>query len=513
MNSIPIQNLPFFSRLVKDYLDHHEKTESLFSFKPTLTGLRDSLESKKINYTQRDLLKKIIEKNYSSEYKPVLQETKNLELLNTHGFAITTAHQPNLFLGPLYTITKAISTISLANKLNQEFKENIVAPIFVIGSEDHDKEELLHTYLFGKKYEWTTEQKGAIGSMSIDESFIQLLNEWIDAFGNMPFANELKEIYTSSYKLNSTIAHSTSLILKRLFGKYGLIVLDLNHAEVKAVMASIFEMEVNNNFASHTLKTNLDFLRTEYAVQAEPRDINLFEYKNGERIRIDEVDESLIAKLKSQPECFSPNVILRPLMQQTVLPSIANIGGGAEVSYWLQLKPLFDEAKIDFPAIILRDLFSPLDKKSYDKWQESKLSLLDFFIHIDELKKKIALQDSSIESDFKSIENDTLDSFKKLERKLTEVDKSLSGSYQAEFVKLQKSIEMLYSKAVKAEKKKAEDLINSLEKIKYKVFEGNYLLERKENFSTYYLKYGSSWIENMIQHADPLCGKWKLDVL
>ena len=158
-------------------------------------------------------------------------------------------------------------------------------------------------------------------------------------------------------------------------------------------------------------------------------------------------------------------------------------------------------------------MFSPLDKKSYDKWQESKLSLLDFFIHIDELKKKIALQDSSIESDFKSIEIDTLDSFKKLERKLTEIDKSLSGSYQAEFVKLQKSIELLYSKAVKAEKKKAEDLINSLEKIKHKVFEANYLVERKENFSSYYLKYGSSWIENMILHADPLKGEWKLDVL
>lgn len=513
MNSISIGDLPFFSKLVKDYLKAEPKTQGLYSFNPNLDGFQKALVSKEGNYTHRELLKIIIDKNYTADYTPTTKEVENLNLLKSNGFGVTTAHQPNLFLGPLYTITKAISTIALANKLNLELKEKKVVPIFVIGSEDHDKEELLHTYLFGKKYEWSTKQKGAIGSMVIDESFIQILNEWTTAFGNTPFTEELKAIYNSSYQLNTTIAHSTSLILKKFFSQYGLIVLDLNHKEVKNIMVPIFEKELKENFAINTLKSNLEYLRTEYSVQAEPRDINLFEYKNGERIRIDKVDSTLVENLKSNPEGFSPNVILRPLMQQTVLPSIANIGGGAEVSYWLELKPIFDAAKVDFPAIVLRDLYSPLDKKSYDKWIDNKLNLSDFLTHIDELKKKIALQDSNIESDFNSIENATLDSFKKIESKLVEIDKSLSGSYQAEFIKLQKSIELLYSKAVKAEKKKSEDLINSLEKIKHKVFESNYLIERKENFSSYYLKYGNTWIENMIKRADPLKGEWKLDIV
>ncbi|MBL7789175.1 MAG: bacillithiol biosynthesis cysteine-adding enzyme BshC [Chitinophagales bacterium] len=513
MHSLSIKDLSFFSDLVKDYLHENIKTERLYSFKPSLQGLKDALVSKEENYSHRELLKVIIDKNYNENYIPSDEEKNSLDLLKDNGYAITTAHQPNLFLGPLYTITKAVSTISLANKINSELKVRKVVPIFVIGSEDHDKEELLHTYLFGKKYEWLTQQKGAVGSMKIDESFLRLLNEWISAFGNFPYANELKEIYTSSYILNNSVAYSTGLILKKIFGKYGLIVLDLNHKEVKEAMVPIFEKELKENFASHTLKSQLEFLRKEYSVQAEPRNINLFEYKNGERIRIDRVDDTLIENLKSHPENFSPNVILRPLMQQSVLPSIANIGGGAEVSYWLQIKPIFESAKINFPALILRDIFSPLEKKSIDKWTENKLELMDFFLSIDELKKKIALQNSNLESDFKNIEIAILEKFKELENKLIPIDKSLVGSYQAEVIKLQKSIELLYSKALKAEKKKAEDLINSLEKIKNKVFEANYLTERKENFSTYYLRYGSRWIDNMIQNADPLKWEWKLDVL
>lgn len=512
-NSIPIQELPFFSLLVKDYLAENEKTKSLFTFSPSLSGLKDALTSKEKNYRHREVLHRIIDKNYTNNNSISNKENENLTLLKENGFAVTTAHQPNLFLGPLYTITKAISTIALANKINLDLKEKKVVPIFVIGSEDHDKDELLHTYLFGKKYEWTTEQKGPIGSMIIDDSFIHILHEWVNAFGTMPYAEELKDAYLSSYTLNRTIAEGFASMLRKLLSSYGLIVLDLNVKEVKEVMMPVFDKELKDSYSFNTLKSNLDFIRENYSVQAEPRDINLFEYKNGERVRIDKVEEHLIAKLKSTPENFSPNVILRPLMQQTVLPSIANIGGGAEVSYWLQLKPIFDSAHIDFPVILLRDIISVLDNKSWEKWTSSGYSELDFFLPIDELKKKIALKDSNLELEFSRIENELTAKFSSLETLVTTIDKSLQGSYESELVKLKKSLELLYSKALKAEKRKHEESIAALEKIKSKVFEDNYLIERKENFSAYYLKGGKDWVEAMIANANPLDAKWKLNLI
>jgi uncharacterized protein YllA (UPF0747 family) len=278
-------------------------------------------------------------------------------------------------------------------------------------------------------------------------------------------------------------------------------------------MVPVFEKEINESFSVITLKSNLDFIRENYSVQAEPRDINLFEYRDGERKRIDKIEESLLAKLKSSPESFSPNVILRPLMQQTVLPSIANIGGGAEVSYWLQLKPIFDSAHVDFPVILLRDIVSVLDTKSWEKWTSSGYTELDFFLPINELKKKIALKDSDLELEFSRAEKDLTIQFASLETLMTSIDKSLKGSYESELVKLKKSLELLYSKALKAEKRKHEESIAALEKIKSKIFEDNYLIERKENFSAYYLKGGKDWIEAMITNANPLDAEWKLNLI
>jgi uncharacterized protein YllA (UPF0747 family) len=367
--------------------------------------------------------------------------------------------------------------------------------------------------LFGKKYEWTTEQKGPIGSMIIDDSFIHVLHEWLDAFGTMPYAEELKDVYISSYVLNHTIAEGFSSMLRKLLGSYGLIVLDLNMREVKEAMVPVFEKELRDNFSINTLKSSLDFIRENYSVQAEPREINLFQYGDDERIRIDKVDESLIAKLKLSPESFSPNVILRPLMQQTVLPSIANIGGGAEVSYWLQLKPIFESFHIDFPVILLRDIVSVLDTKSWEKWTSAGYTELDFFLPIDELKKIIALKDSDLELEFSRVEKELTIQFASLETLMTSIDKSLKGSYESELVKLKKSLELLYSKALKAEKRKHEESIVTFEKIKSKVFEDNYLIERKENFSAYYLKGGKDWISDMIADSNPLNAEWKLNLV
>jgi hypothetical protein len=183
------------------------------------------------------------------------------------------------------------------------------------------------------------------------------------------------------------------------------------------------------------------------------------------------------------------------------------------VSYWLQLKPIFESVHIDFPVILLRDIVSVLDTKSWEKWTSSGYTELDFFLPVDELKKKIALKDSDLELEFSRAEKELTIQFASLETLMTSIDKSLKGFYESELVKLKKSLELLYSKAVKAEKRKHEESIAALEKIKSKIFEDNYLIERKENFSAYYLKGGKDWIEAMITNANPLDAEWKLNLV
>lgn len=510
--SIPISELKFFHSLVKAYLRGSEDLKELYSFPPNEEGLIRSMDSKAINFTKREVLSKVVDYNYGSRKWITDIEKKNLANLKEGALCVTTAHQPNLFLGPLYTLTKAISTIALTNQLNKIQSKRQIVPVFIIGSEDHDKEELLNVTLFGKRYEWATNQKGSIGGMIMDESLEGILHEFVSKFGDSDHAVQLRAIYLESYQRGTTLAQGYGDVLRRLLGKYGLIVLDINLPEVKAEMKSVFHEEIANGFSLKSTEETIRFLSNNYHVQAMPSEINLFEFREGERVKIKKKTADLIEKVEAKPEAFSPSVILRPLMQQMIIPSIANIGGGAEVAYWLELKNIFDAKEIDFPALVLRDIYSVLDEKSWSKWTESGLNERDFFLSIDEINRKLVLSGNDLETSEKLNIADLKSFFSNLEMQISKVDKTLVASVLAEKAKSIKSVETIYEKAVRSLKRSDESRLSSIEKIKNKVFSDQSLTERIENFSSSYILYGDHWIEDMIQSHNPLKAEWTLDL-
>lgn len=510
--SISISELYFFSPLVKDYLSENPNLKNLYSNPPNEEGLLKSIDSKASNYNKRGVLSKVVDDNYSNKTWINEKEGKNIALLKGEALCVTTAHQPNLFLGPLYTLTKAISAISLANHLNKVQTKRQIVPVFIIGGEDHDQEELLHVYLFGNQYKWETSQIGSVGKMIVDDSLISILHEFTSKFGETENAKLLRSIFHESYQKGATLSQAFGEVLRRLLGKYGLIVLDINIPEVKQEMKGIFHKEIESGFAINATRETIEFLSKNYSVQANPTEINLFEYVSDERVKIKEKRQELIEKLESSPESFSPSVILRPLMQQMIMPSIANIGGGAEVAYWLELKAIFDTEAVDFPVILLRDIYSVLDQKSWDKWKANGLTEKDFFLDKEELIKKIILEGNSRNLEIEKRKSEISDVFRSIGLEIGEIDKSLIGSVEAEQVKAHKAIEQLYHKAIKSIKRNEEVKLSAMEKIKNKVFEKDSLKEREENFASYYIQYGERWIEDMIENHHPLKGEWTLDI-
>ena len=509
---LKIKELQPFPRLLRDYLNGKEDLSFLFETEMSDTGLLQSLDSKMANYTHRALFSKVVDANYTFKYGTEPKELENIEALKTEGFAITTAHQPNLFLGPFYTITKAISTISIANRLNNIQKKKHIVPVFVIGSEDHDKEEILETNLFGKKYRWNTAQKGSVGSMIVEEDLILVLQEFTATFGDSENARNLKNIFFEAYQTGSTIAFATASVLRSLFGKHGLIVLDLNIPVVKQEMKNIFLKDLQDNEAKAVTESTIAYLSKNYHVQASPLDINTFIYEGGERIKIKKANKEVLDLLDADPASFSPSVILRPIMQQLVMPSIAYIGGAAEVCYWLELKELFKANNIHFPTIVLRDIYSVLDDKSWKKWQAAGLDAKDFLISEEEIKKKIIGINYDLESlrssSFKSLQQ----VFESLENVIMGLDASLVGTVKKEESNSVKSMQAIFSKLTKSMKLKEESNILSLLKIKSKIYNEKGFLERQENFSSYYIKYGDLWLLEMIQTLDPLQGDWTIDI-
>ncbi|MDQ3018192.1 MAG: bacillithiol biosynthesis cysteine-adding enzyme BshC, partial [Bacteroidota bacterium] len=468
----------------------------------------------------RQLLTFVLKKQYSSLGidLPVSEET----LLSDHTFTITTAHQPTLLTGALFHIYKIASVIHLTESLQTTYPEYQFLPVFIVSGEDHDWAEVNHVYQFGKKYEWVREASGPVGRLST-EGLEDLINSVSELFKNTPYGHELDIMLHDCLSNASTYNEFHFLLIHALFGHRGLIILNPDDADLKKSFVPIMEKEILDRFSYKAVTEVQSELEKEgFKVQAFCRPINLFYLTEGKRERIDvsgdhlvRVDtgikytpEELINELQHHPEQFSPNVILRPLYQEFILPNLAYIGGGGELAYWIDRKKQFEVAGVPYPMLIRRNsllLIEPSVKSHLDKLGLRVLDLMmDSQQLIKSFLKKNSQTDLSYDEELKQIEN----AYRALSDKAHKIDPTLSKSILAEENKQVKAFEHLGSRLLRAEKQQQENQVKKIERLKEKISPGGGLQERQENFMAYYATYGRTWIDNMIRICDPLVEKF-----
>ena len=377
-----------FSKIVLDYIDRSESLKAFIKHPASVEGIQKAIEARKQFPTNRHTLVQELKKQYGIVKASALPYKKILmHYCRPIHLPITTAHQNNIFTGPLYFIYKILHAIKLADHLNTALPACKFVPVYYIGSEDADLAELNHINLNDEKLVWNTKQTGAVGRMKVDKDFLKLIDVIEGQLAVLPYGDETITLIKESYRLGEDIQTATFKIVNTLFADYGLIVLLPDNAALKNQMLNVFEDDLLNQTASVIVeKTSARFSEL-YKVQAHPRDINLFYLLDDQRERMEIKDskyyvlnskisfskEELLTELRNHPERFSPNVILRGLYQETILPNIAFIGGGGELAYWLELKDLFDHYGVPYPVQLLRNSFLILEKK----WQE-KIARLGF---------------------------------------------------------------------------------------------------------------------------------------
>ncbi len=204
----------------------------------------------------------------------------------------------------------------------------------------------------------------------------------------------------------------------------------------------------------------------------------------------------------NNPELFSPNVILRPLYQEIILPNLAYVGGGGELAYWLQLKSLFEHFEVNFPMLILRNSALIEDKYSAQKLAKLELDIKDLFTETETLKKAILPEDELDIADLTSFKYKIQTLKEDLLNQANKLDASLKGSVEGEWRKMEKGLDNLENKFIRASKRKNETKINQLEKLKEKLFPSNSLQERKENVLPYYFEWGQAFIDFLVEEFD-----------
>ncbi|MCO6498432.1 MAG: bacillithiol biosynthesis cysteine-adding enzyme BshC [Chitinophagaceae bacterium] len=505
-----------FSKITIDYLNNDPQLREFYNFRPDKNGIKEAIEQRKNFPVNRKLLVEELEKQYKdiSGSETVL---KNIELLKDENtFTVCTAHQPNIFTGHLYYIYKILHAIKLAEDCKKEFPEYNFVPVFFVGSEDADLDELNHFTLDGRLYKWDTQQKGAVGRMKPDKALNQLLADVKGRLLAEPFGEEVIKDLAECYTKSKNIEEGTFLFTHRLFSKYGLIVFLPDNAAFKREMHSIFEDDLFTHSAEGIVTKTSEALSAHHHAQAYPRDINLFYMKDDIRERIVEnagtytvhntdirfTKEQLQKELNDHPERFSPNVILRGLLQEKVLPGIIFVGGGGELAYWLQLKDVFDHFGVAYPVLYLRNSFMVVEKKWTERIGKLGLTITDTFKNEGELFRNYVETRAQYQLSFPDERTSIQNLFLEMEDKAGKIDVTLQPHVQVLFKGIDKRLEQLEKKMVSAEKKKHEAAGRQLHQLLEALFPNGGLQERTENYILFAAKWGQS-VMDALHQASP----------
>ena len=513
---LPYRQTNSFSKTVLDYLDHTEDLKPFYAHPPTVQGIQKAIDARKQFNTNRELLVQELKKQYEG-----IETTSNVKdnielLLSKDTFTITTAHQNNIFTGPLYFIYKIVHAIKLSGHLKTSLPGYNFVPVFYIGSEDADADELNHIYLGGEKLTWNTKQTGAVGRMKVDKELVKLIGLMEGQLIVLPNGNEIISAIKKYYKEGTTIQEATFHFVNSLFAELGLIILLPDNAVLKQQMIKVFEDDLLNQAASAIVEKTAEKLSAAgYKVQASPREINLFYLKDNlrERIEIENGQysilnaqlsfskEQLLDELREHPDRFSPNVIMRGLYQETILPNIVFIGGGGETAYWLQLKDLFEHYTIPFPVLVLRNSFLIVERKWQSMIAKLGFTIDDFFLPEQELVNSLVARETDKKIKLNGTFSETEQLYNVIKKQATAIDSTLEKHVEALKIQTLHRLQELEKKMLRAEKRKFIDQQRQIHTIKEQLFPGNGLQERKENLIYYYAKWGKEFIQHLYNHS------------
>ncbi|MFC4817175.1 MULTISPECIES: bacillithiol biosynthesis cysteine-adding enzyme BshC [unclassified Flavobacterium] len=515
---ISYQNSGYFSKLIIDYLNQKPELQSLYHRFPTNENFLSQIEEKGTNFPIEN--RKVLVESLLQQYTNfTLSDTSlhNIELLKQpNTFTITTGHQLNLFTGPLYFLYKIVSTINLSKQLKAQYPNYHFVPVYWMATEDHDFEEINHFTFKTTKVKWNKSSQGPVGRLStqgLEEVFAQFEKEL--SIGD--HAKHLKELFKKAYLEHTTLADATRFLANELFKEEGLVIVDGDDVNLKQLFAPYVKRELLEQ-ASFQNVTETNKALAHYDIQVNPREINLFyiEDKLRERIvlekgkyiinntKIEFSESEILTELENHPEKFSPNVILRPLYQEVILPNLCYIGGGGEIAYWLQLKSNFESNGVTFPVLLVRNSVVIASAKQVQKIDKLDLSWADLFTKQHDLIHKKTKELSSLTIDFSEQKEFLKQQFITLNDIAKRTDPSFTGAVKAQEAKQIKGLENLEKRLLKAEKRILSNQLERISMIQNELFPNGGLQERKQNFSEFYLENGDQLLSKLFSALHPL---------
>ena len=512
-----------FTRLFIDYVTDYARVGQFYSGNPQESqDWRRLLGQVCARSIERSSLTQIISRQ-NRDFHCGVKSLANIDMLRDDNcVAIVTGQQVGVFTGPLYTIYKAITAVKLADKLSRDFPEYKFVPMFWLAGEDHDFEEVSSVSLFNAagellRLDYQPQKKdaqanvGAVGEIVFDDSIESLFASVDDALVPTEFKAKVQGLYKTAYQKGMTFNRAFVHMMNVLLEDSGLIFLDSNDAEIKQLLLPVFRNEFANTPQSCQLVIDQSaILERQYHAQVKPRPINLFLFHEKGRYPIEPhpngyslkgtrqhyTKEELHTLLEKQPELFSPNVVLRPICQDTLLPTVAYVAGPAELAYFGQYGTLYKHFGIPQPLIVPRASITIVEEKVEKILNRFSLEPLSLFGNIEFLKQQIAEQISDLKADdfFNSATHSINGSLSQLKPALQSIDPTLLPALDHTLGKINANLNVLKEKTVAAQKRQHEVSLRQIDKAAANLFPASDFQERQLNILYFLNKYGTEFV-------------------
>jgi len=522
--AIPTKRLPHLPRLVDDYFYDYGKVREFFDgdFRDAAAYERQTERTLARRIPREELAAILKEQNQSYGCGPrTLGHIEAME--REQACAVVTGQQVGLFSGPLYTIYKALTAIKLAERLSRNGPGKCV-PVFWLASDDHDLAEIDHIVLLDKDNRLGKVRCGMpSGELKIPASALVLPPEIEDCLRRLAevtqeseFKADIIAALSEAYRPGRGWAEAFARWMTRLFQSHGLIFIDASHPRLKELGEGVFYREINEESAAtppalaasrrlrdagyegqvHLHEGILNIFYAERERRSVQWDGHAFEIKDPRETRS---KEDLLALAKEKPFLFSPNVLFRPIYQDSLLPTVVYIGGPGEIAYFAQMKGVYEKFGLPMPVIYPRKSLTVVERKIERILAKYHLDIPDLWGGADgiirslgesgvpeSLGEGLSLAASHLEQDFEPLIRD-----------IAAFEPTLKESALLARGKMVHQLQFLEKKIVQAAKKRNDIAVGQIRKAGDHLYPNGHLQERVFNIVPYLIKYGLAFVDKL----------------
>ncbi|MBI3895960.1 MAG: bacillithiol biosynthesis cysteine-adding enzyme BshC [Acidobacteria bacterium] len=524
-HSIPYTQIPQVSPLFRDYLYNYSQVSEFYPLNPfekeSFHAAARSLQYS--NEMRRAVTTVLWEQNQRlSASEKTCESLRKLEQPGC--FAVVTGQQVGLFTGPAFAIYKALTAVQLAQSLSQQGLPSV--PVFWLATEDHDLEEVNHSFIQDRegnpqRLEYagaSPSEEAPVGSLHFTEAIRKPLEALSEFLPDTPDKEELVRTITECYRPGESFGTAFYRLMARLFAEFGVILVDPMDPRLHRLSSQVFRVVIESTpgILEELLERNQLLLGKGYHTQVRVHQNStlLFYLANGHRAALRFADgrftlaegpsftpAELLRQLDQEPEIFSPNVLLRPIMQDALLPTVAYVGGPSELAYLAQAGTLYQRILGRMPVLLPRASFTILDRPANRLLDKYKLTLIDVYAGKQALREKMAARflPPSLTEVFQKAKRDLENNLSSLQNELAQLDPTLADATINSGEKMHYQLFNLERKATLAVQNRTEQIERDAERLENSLYPQKISQERFYSGISYLARYGPQFLKGISQ--------------